>query len=64
MLFEIPTLADRIEGEGDEFLARVADGFRRLAGQRDWVRIAADQPVAAVTEDCCRAMVRHFEGQA
>ena len=45
-------LADRIEGEGEEFLGRVADGFRELAEQRDWVRVNADQPVADVTKAC------------
>ena len=57
-------LADRIEGEGVAFLGRVADGFERLAAQRGWTRIDAGKPVAAVTEACCRAMFRHFEGRA
>ena len=46
-------MADRIEGEGEEFLARVEDGFLELTAQRDWVRVNADQPVADVTKDCC-----------
>ena len=50
-------MADRIEGEGEEFLARVADGFRELAMQRDWVRVNADQPVADVTK-ACRDIIR------
>ena len=45
--------ADRIEGEGDEFLARVEDGFLELTAQRDWVRVNGDQSVADVTKDCC-----------
>jgi dTMP kinase len=57
-------LADRIEGEGVAFLGRVADGFLELAVQRGWVRIAAGCSVAAVTADCCRAMVRQFGGRA
>jgi dTMP kinase len=57
-------LADRIEGEGVAFLGRVADGFERLAAQRGWTRIDAGKPVDAVTEACCHAMVRHFEGRA
>jgi dTMP kinase len=57
-------LADRLEGEGVAFLGRVADGFLELAVQRGWVRIAAGRPVAAVTADCCRAMVRTFGGRA
>jgi len=55
-------LADRLEEEGVAFLARVARGFEGLADQRDWVRIDAGQPVAAVTAACCRAMVRNFGG--
>ena len=50
-------LADRIEGEGEEFLGRVADGFRELAEQRDWVRVDAGQPVADVTK-ACRDIIR------
>jgi dTMP kinase len=57
-------LADRIEAAGEAFLARVAHGFERLADLRGWTRIDAGQPVAAVTGDCCRAMVRSFEGRA
>jgi len=55
---------DRIEGEGVVFQARVAAGFATLAAQRGWIRVEAGQPVAAVTGDCCRAMVRHFGGRA
>jgi dTMP kinase len=55
---------DRIEGEGEVFQARVAAGFATLAAQRGWSRIYAEQPVAAVTGDCCRAMVRRFGGRA
>jgi dTMP kinase len=57
-------LADRLEGEGVAFLGRVSDGFERLAAQRGWTRIDAGQPVAAVTEACCRAMVHSFGGRA
>jgi dTMP kinase len=57
-------LADRLEGEGVAFLGRVSDGFERLAAQRGWTRIDAGKPVAAVTEACCRAMVRTFAGRA
>jgi dTMP kinase len=56
-------LADRLEGEGVAFLARVVAGFEGPAGGWDWTRIEADQPVAAVTADCCRAMFRHFWGR-
>ncbi|QNI86303.1 dTMP kinase [Synechococcus sp. PROS-7-1] len=33
---------DRIEAEGQAFLSRVANGFRVLAAERDWVVIPAD----------------------
>jgi dTMP kinase len=54
-------LADRIEGEGEEFLGRVADGFLELAMQRDWVRVNADQPVADVTTTCCNIIRNALE---
>lgn len=57
-------LADRLEEEGVAFLARVAHRFERLADQRDWTRIDAGKPVAAVTAACCRAMVRQLGGRA
>jgi dTMP kinase len=53
---------DRIESEGNEFLARVSWGFAIMADWQGWTRINAEQPVAAVTGDCCRAMVRNFGG--
>ena len=37
-------MADRIEAEGTAFLARVAEGFRRLAAERGWAAVAADRP--------------------
>lgn len=52
-------LADRIEGEGAEFLARVEDGFLELAMQRDWVCVNADQPVGDVTK-ACRGIITNF----
>ena len=51
--------ADRIEGEGAGFLARVEDGFLELAMQRDWVRVNADQPVGDVTT-ACRNIITNF----
>ena len=51
--------ADRIEGEGDQFLARVADGFLELAKQRDWVCVNAERPVADVTTTC-RNIITNF----
>jgi dTMP kinase len=55
---------DRIESEGNEFLARVSWGFAIMADWQGWIRINAEQPVAAVTGDCRRAMVRTFAGRA
>jgi dTMP kinase len=55
---------DRIESEGWKFLSRVRRGFAVMAGQQGWTRIAAEHSEAAVTADCCRAMVRHFGGRA
>ena len=52
-------LADRIEGEGEEFLARVAGGFQILAHERDWIRVNAHQPVADVTT-ACRNIIANF----
>ena len=43
--------ADRIEASGDAFLQRVCNGFAQLAQQPGWCRIAADQPLAAVTSE-------------
>jgi len=57
-------MADRIEAAGEAFLARVADGFERLADIHDWVRIDAGQPVTAVTEACCRAVACHCGARA
>jgi len=57
-------LADRLEGEGEAFMSRVADGFATLAGQRGWTRINAGLPVDAVMMACCRAMIRTFWGRA
>jgi dTMP kinase len=54
---------DRIEGEGESFLGHVRVGFSYLAEQRGWTGINAEQPVAAVTAECCRAMVRQLGGE-
>ena len=42
--------ADRIEAEGTAFLARVAEGFRRLAAERGWAAVAADRPPEQVQQ--------------
>lgn len=56
--------ADRIEAVGESFVGRVAAGYATIAAQRGWTHIEAGQPVAAVTDDCCRALVRQFGGRA
>ena len=48
--------ADRIEASGEAFLQRVCDGFAQLAQQPGWRRIAADQPVEAVTAEIQEAI--------
>ena len=40
---------DRIEAEGQAFLARVAEGFSVVAAQRNWCTVEAAQAPAAVT---------------
>ena len=40
---------DRIEASGEAFQRRVAAGFGRLARERGWRRVAADQAPAAVS---------------
>jgi dTMP kinase len=57
-------MADRIEAGGWEFLSRVRRGFAAVAVQQDWTLIKAEHGEAAVTEACCRAMVRQFGGRA
>ena len=42
-------VADRIEAEGQAFLARVGEGFAQMAQQRDWVRVDADATPQAVS---------------
>ncbi len=44
--------ADRIEASGEAFLARVGEGFARLATERGWCRIDAAQPPERVAEAC------------
>jgi dTMP kinase len=48
--------ADRIEAGGAPFLERVAAGFRSLAAERGWMRIAADRDPAQVSVDCQAAL--------
>ncbi|KKZ11731.1 MAG: thymidylate kinase [Candidatus Synechococcus spongiarum SP3] len=55
-----PTHQDRFEGAGLEFMQRVADGFQQLAVERDWWRIPAGQPCAAVEAAIQDAIRRTF----
>ena len=41
---------DRIEAEGEAFLARVAKGFQRLSAERIWSAVAADQSADQVQQ--------------
>jgi dTMP kinase len=56
--------ADRIEASGEAFLQRVCDGFVALAQQPGWCRIAADQPVEAVSAAIQSALIRHCRAEA
>ncbi|MGB1196166.1 MAG: dTMP kinase [Synechococcus sp.] len=51
---------DRIEAEGQAFLARVADGFRQLAAERGWVGI----PAALSPKEVHQAIRLALEGHA
>ena len=42
---------DRIEAEGEAFLRRVAEGFKRLAEERRWVPLVADQSPDQVQQE-------------
>ena len=48
--------ADRIEGAGAAFLARVLAGFASEAQQRGWMRIAAEESPSQVSAACRRAL--------
>ena len=41
---------DRIEAEGEDFLARVSEGFQRLSAERGWTPVAADQSADQVQQ--------------
>lgn len=41
---------DRIESEGEAFLARVSEGFQRLSAERGWTPVAADQSADQVQQ--------------
>ena len=42
-------MEDRIEAEGQEFLARVGEGFAEMAQQCGWVRVDASAAPEAVS---------------
>jgi dTMP kinase len=49
--------ADRMEASGEAFLARVAEGFARLAKERGWRPVDAAQAPEQVAA-ACRALLR------
>lgn len=51
---------DRIEAEGEAFLARVHRGFQALADEASWWRVEASGAPAAVSERCCQALLARF----
>jgi dTMP kinase len=51
---------DRIEANGDDFLARVVRGFARLAAERDWARLDATQPPDQVLAAAQQALAERF----
>jgi dTMP kinase len=51
---------DRIEAEGEAFLARVHTGFQVLAAGAGWWRVEATGDPATVGERCRQALLRHF----
>ena len=54
---------DRIEAEGQAFLARVSEGFQRLSAQRGWTPVAADQSADQV-QQLIRQGLRDWLAQA
>jgi len=51
---------DRIEAEGESFLMRVADGFKRLAAERGWIPVEADQGAEQVQQLIRRLLEDRF----
>jgi dTMP kinase len=51
---------DRIEANGDDFLARVVGGFACLAAERDWTRLDATQPPEQVLTAARHALIKRF----
>jgi dTMP kinase len=51
---------DRIEAEGESFLMRVAEGFKRLSAERGWIPVEADQGAEQVQQIIRRLLEDHF----
>jgi dTMP kinase len=51
---------DRIEAEGDAFLARVHHGFEQRAERGAWWRVDGTGDPATVSERCRQALLKHF----
>jgi dTMP kinase len=51
---------DRIEANGEAFLARVAHGFDHLACQPNWTRLDATQPPDQVLTAARHALIKRF----
>ncbi len=51
---------DRIEAEGESFLMRVAEGFKRLSAERGWIPVEADQGAEQVQQIIRRLLEVHF----
>ena len=54
---------DRIEAEGEAFLARVSEGFQRLSVERQWSPVAADQSADQV-QQVIRGLLKDWLAQA
>ena len=54
---------DRIEAEGEAFLARVSRGFQRLSVERQWTPVAADQGADQV-QQVMRRLLKDWLDQA
>ena len=52
--------ADRIEASGEAVLARVAEGFARLARERGWRHVDASQTPEQVAAACCALLRQQF----
>ncbi len=53
---EIPN--DRIENEGQEFLERVASGFKLLASERSWIQIKSDKSEHLISQNIREEIIK------